>query len=82
MERDLEQLNCALNSVKTLRSNVRRVFESVSNGLRADHGDEGKENKFILELQELLTTVNNNLRYKELNVILHHNVSSDILQRC
>ncbi|KAJ3662976.1 hypothetical protein Zmor_007290 [Zophobas morio] len=62
MERDIEQLNSALNSIKTLRSNVRQVFESVSNGLRADHGEEGKENKFIIELQDLLTTVNNNLR--------------------
>ncbi|KAJ8969732.1 hypothetical protein NQ317_006393 [Molorchus minor] len=68
MERDLEQLNSALNSIKTLRSNVRRVFESVSNGLRADHGDEGKENKYILELQELLTTVNNDLRDVENSV--------------
>lgn len=62
MERDIEQLNVCLNSIKALRSSVRRVFESVSNGLRADHGDDGKENKFIFELQELLTTVNNNLR--------------------
>ncbi|CAH1967903.1 unnamed protein product [Acanthoscelides obtectus] len=62
MERDLAQLNVALNSVKVLRSNVRSVFESVGNGLRADHGDDGKENKYIIELQELLTTVNNNLR--------------------
>ncbi|CAH0545812.1 unnamed protein product [Brassicogethes aeneus] len=62
MERDIEQLNSALNSVKVLRSNVRRIFDSVSNGLRADHGDDGKENKFITELQEILTTVNTNLR--------------------
>lgn len=62
MERDLEQLQTALNSIKVLRSNVGQVFESVSNGLRADHGEEGKENRFILEIQELLTTVNNNLR--------------------
>ncbi|XP_060520191.1 mediator of RNA polymerase II transcription subunit 27 [Cylas formicarius] len=68
MERDIEQLNLALNSIKILRSNVRRVFESVSNGLRADHGDDGKENKFIFELQELLTTVNNNLRDVENSV--------------
>lgn len=68
MERDIEQLNSALNSVKVLRSNVRRVFESVSNGLRADHGEEGKENKYIVELQELLTTVNNNLRDVENSV--------------
>ncbi|XP_074027827.1 mediator of RNA polymerase II transcription subunit 27 isoform X2 [Leptinotarsa decemlineata] len=59
MERDIEQLNAALNAVKVLRSSVRSVFESVSNGLRADHGEDGK---FTLELQELLTTVNNNLR--------------------
>lgn len=62
MERDIEQLHLALSSIKVLRSNVGLVFESVSSGLRADHGEEGKENKFILELQELLTTVNNNLR--------------------
>lgn len=59
---NIEQLNSCLNSVKALRASVRRVFESVSNGLRADHGDDGKENKFIHELQELLTGVNNNLR--------------------
>ncbi|KAL1517723.1 hypothetical protein ABEB36_001454 [Hypothenemus hampei] len=63
--RDIDALNAALNSVKVLRSNVRRVFESVSNGLRSDHGEDGKENKYILELQELLTTVNNNLREVE-----------------
>ncbi|KAK4872779.1 hypothetical protein RN001_014808 [Aquatica leii] len=62
MERDLEQLHGALNYLKVLRSNVGQVFETVSNGLRADHGEEGKENKFMVELQELLTTVNNNLR--------------------
>ncbi|XP_023021143.1 mediator of RNA polymerase II transcription subunit 27 [Leptinotarsa decemlineata] len=58
MERDIEQLNAALNVIKVLRSNVRSVFESVSNGLRADHGEDGA---FTLELQEFLTTVNNNL---------------------
>lgn len=58
----MEPLYTALSSIKVLRSNVGCVFESLSNGLRADHGEEGKENKFLLELQELLTTVNNNLR--------------------
>lgn len=62
MERDLEQLHTALNAIKVLRSNVGQVFTNVSNGLRVDHGDEGKENQFMSELQELLTTVNNNLR--------------------
>lgn len=68
MERDLEQLHVALNSIKVLRSNVGQVFETVSNGLRADHGEDGKENKFMLELQDLLTTVNNNLRDVETSV--------------
>ena len=63
MERDIEQLNAALTAVKALRSNVGLVFESVHNGLRADHGEEGKENKFIIEIQDLLTTVYSNLRY-------------------
>lgn len=58
----MDPLYTALNSIKVLRSNVGRVFESLSNGLRAEHGEEGKENRFILELQELLTTVNTNLR--------------------
>ncbi|XP_022920122.1 mediator of RNA polymerase II transcription subunit 27 [Onthophagus taurus] len=62
MDRDLEQLYAALNAIKVLRSNVGSVFETVSNGLRADHGEEGKDIKFISELQVLLTTVNNNLR--------------------
>lgn len=62
MERDVEQLHAALNAVKILRSNVGYVFESVSNGLRADHGEDGKDAKFVTELQVLLTTVNNNLR--------------------
>lgn len=62
MERDIEQLHASLNAVKILRSNVGHVFESVSNGLRAEHGEEGKDAKFITELQVLLTTVNNNLR--------------------
>lgn len=68
MNQDLEQLYSALNIVKVLRSNVGNVFETVSSGLRADHGEEGKENKFLLELQELLTTVNNNLRDLEASV--------------
>lgn len=69
MERDLEQLHSALNSLKVLRSNVGQVFETVSNGLRTDHEEEGKENKFMLELQELLTTVNNNLRCGRYKII-------------
>lgn len=59
----VEPLYAALNSIKTLRSNVGVAFEALGNGLRSDHGDEGKETKFLFELQDLLTVVNNNLRY-------------------
>lgn len=59
----MEQLQTALTAIKVLRSSVGQVFDSLGNGLRADHGEENKENKYLLELQELLTTVNANLRY-------------------
>ncbi|XP_054274957.1 mediator of RNA polymerase II transcription subunit 27-like isoform X2 [Macrosteles quadrilineatus] len=58
----MENLYTALSAVKTLRSSVGQVFSSLSNGLRADHGEDGKENKFLLELQDLLSSVNNHLR--------------------
>lgn len=58
----MEQLQTALTSIKVLRSSVGQVFESLGNGLRAEHGEEGKESKYLQELQELLTTVNHNLR--------------------
>jgi mediator of RNA polymerase II transcription subunit 27 len=55
-------LYTALNAVKVLRSSVGEVFDTLGNGLRADHGEDGKDTKFLLELQELLSTVNVNLR--------------------
>ncbi|XP_067212059.1 mediator of RNA polymerase II transcription subunit 27 [Linepithema humile] len=58
----MEQLQTALTAIKVLRSNVGQVFESLGNGLRAEHGEENKESKYLFELQELLTTVNLNLR--------------------
>lgn len=58
----MEQLQTALSALKVLRSSVGQVFYSLANGIRADHGEENKENKYLLELQELLTTVGTNLR--------------------
>ncbi|XP_011635162.1 mediator of RNA polymerase II transcription subunit 27 [Pogonomyrmex barbatus] len=58
----MEQLETALTAIKVLRSNVGQVFDSLGNGLRAEHGEENKESKYLFELQELLTTVNLNLR--------------------
>lgn len=57
----MDQLLSALSSIKQLRSSVGQVFESLGNGVRAEHGEDG-ENKFLSELQELLNSTNGNLR--------------------
>jgi mediator of RNA polymerase II transcription subunit 27 len=59
---DVENLNAALKAVKALRSSVGHVFETLSHGVRADHGEENKETKFILELQDLFGNVNVHVR--------------------
>lgn len=64
-EEEMESLFTALNAVKMLRSSVGHVFDTLGNGLRADHGEEGRDTKFLLELQELLSTVNINFRELE-----------------
>ncbi|KAK3918727.1 Mediator of RNA polymerase II transcription subunit 27 [Frankliniella fusca] len=64
----VEPLQTALSCIRTLRSNVGVAFEALGNGIRADHGEEGKETKFLFELQDLLTVVNNNLRDVEQSI--------------
>lgn len=64
----VESLHTALTAIKTLRANVGVAFEALGNGVRADHGEEGKESKFLFELQDLLTVVNNNLRDVEQSI--------------
>lgn len=59
---NLEPINNALSHLRMLRSSVGQVFETLGNGVRAEHGEEGKEQKFLQELQELLNGVNSNLR--------------------
>lgn len=57
----MEQLQTALSAVKVLRTNVGQVFETLGGGIRVEQGEDG-ENKFLHELQELLTSTNSNLR--------------------
>ena len=59
---NLEPINNALSQLRVLRSSVGQVFETLGTGVRADHGEEGKEQKFLQELQELLNSVNANLK--------------------
>lgn len=57
-----EQLYTALSSIKELRSSVGQIFESLGGGVRAEHGVEGRDAKYLLELQDLLNAVTMNLR--------------------
>lgn len=58
----MEKLVSALTAVKLLRASVGNVFENLGNGIRAEHGEEHRDSKFLFELQEILHTVNLNLR--------------------
>ncbi|XP_014230214.1 mediator of RNA polymerase II transcription subunit 27 [Trichogramma pretiosum] len=64
----MDQLHTALTSLKVLRSSVGQVFHTLANGLGSEHGEENRENKYLLELQELLTSVGANLREVEQSV--------------
>lgn len=57
----MEQLQSSLANIKTLRTTVAQVFETLANGVRSEHGTDG-ESKFLQELQELLSATNTHLR--------------------
>lgn len=58
----MENLYAALTSVKVLRCSVGQIFNSLANGIRADHGEEGRDTKFLSEIEELLNAVTHHLR--------------------
>lgn len=64
----MDQLHSSLNSLKLLRLNVGQIFEALGGGIRIEHGEEHGENKFLHELQELLTSTNTHLRDLETTV--------------
>lgn len=57
----MEQLQTSMAAVKILRTSVAQVFETLANGVRVEHGENG-DNKFLQEMQELLTATNTHLR--------------------
>lgn len=59
---NMENLYGALTSVKVLRCSVGQIFSSLADGIRADHGEEGKAEKFLSEIEELLNAVTHHLR--------------------
>lgn len=54
----LENIGQSLQAIRILRTNVGNVFESL---ITSNSGEENKEN-LLLGLQELLNTVNSNLK--------------------
>lgn len=58
----MDQLHSALGSLKLLRTSVGQIFETLGGGIRIEHGEEQGDNKFLHELQELLTLTNTHLR--------------------
>merc|ERR1712137_161185 len=59
---DVGQAVLALKALKTLRSNVGVVFQSLSDGIGAQYGHENKESKFVTELQHQLVAVQTSVK--------------------
>jgi len=62
----VENIGVSLNAIRTLRSGVGHVFESLTEGARKQ--DDNKDTRLLLELQELLNTVNSNLKDVETSI--------------
>lgn len=67
----MDQLHQGLSSLKLLRTNVGQIFETLGGGIRIEHGEEHGENKFLQELQELLTSTNTHLRLVHTTIEFH-----------
>lgn len=57
----MDQAQAALTALRSLRKNVRIVFETLADGIRPECNDEG-ENIQLHGIQELLNTTSGNLR--------------------
>lgn len=55
----MDQLKSSLSMVKLLRTSVAQVFDTLGNGISIDNGN---ENQFQQELQEILQLANTRLR--------------------
>lgn len=58
----VEQLISALTHLKHLRTNVAQIFETLGAGVQYETGEDN-ENKFLHEIQDLLSSANINLRF-------------------
>ena len=58
---DIAQATAALKSLRSLRNNVGTLFNSLSEGINLQSGQEGKGSKFVLRQQ--LVTVQTGVEY-------------------
>lgn len=58
----VEQLISALTHLKHLRTNVAQIFETLGAGVQYEPGEDN-ENKFLHEIQDILSSANINLRF-------------------
>lgn len=54
---DIAQATVALKSLRSLRNNVGTLFNSLTEGIGLQSGQDSKESRFIAELQQQLVTV-------------------------
>lgn len=59
---DVAQATAALKHLKTLRNNVGTVFQSLTEGIGLQSGQDSKESKFVAELQQQLVAVQTSVK--------------------
>ena len=61
---DVSQVVGTLKALKSLRNNVGVVFQSLTDGIGLQYGQESRETKFVGELQHQLVAVQTSVRYQ------------------
>lgn len=59
---DVAQATAALKNLKALRNNVGTVFQSLTEGIGLQSGQDSRESKFVAELQQQLVAVQTSVR--------------------
>ncbi len=67
---DVAQATAALKNLKALRNNVGTVFQSLTEGIGLQSGQDSRESKFVAELQQQLVAVQTSVRYHFSNLFL------------
>lgn len=57
----MDSMYNALNAVKSLRLEVGNLFTTISEGVKEEHGEDGRE--FINEIQRMINAAQHRYRY-------------------